>query len=89
MRPFVYRCASTNIPVITELYASMFDWLPSAEFPYPCPGGHLHTLGREENKSWSSTRVARHRQPFPCRYWPSLAVRGTDEEDPPRPMKHN
>jgi hypothetical protein len=44
MRPFVYRCPSTDIPVITQLYAGMFLDDGQFPFPYPCPCGHLHTL---------------------------------------------
>lgn len=58
MRPFVYRCPSTDIPVITQLYAGMFDRLPSAEFPspYPCPCGHMHRLALEDKIVVTETR---------------------------------
>lgn len=50
MRPFVYRCPSTDIPVITQLYAGMFLDGRQFPFPYPCPCGHLHSLEIAEEK---------------------------------------
>jgi len=44
MRPFVYKCPATNIPVITQMYRGMFLHDGEFPFPYPCPCGHLHTL---------------------------------------------
>jgi len=50
MRPFVYRCPATDIPVITQLYAGMFQHDGEFPFPYPCPCGHLHTLSLKEEQ---------------------------------------
>ena len=50
MRPFVYRCPTTDIPVITQLYAGMFLHDGEFPFPYPCPCGHLHTLSLQKEK---------------------------------------
>ena len=50
MRPFVYRCPSTDISVITQLYAGMFQHDGEFPFPYSCPCGHLHTLSLEDEK---------------------------------------
>ena len=50
MRPFVYRCPATNIPVITQLYPGMFLHDGEFPFPYPCACGHLHTLSFKDEK---------------------------------------
>lgn len=50
MRPFVYRCPSTDIPVITQLYAGMFKDDGEFPFPYPCACGHLHTLSLKDER---------------------------------------
>ena len=50
MRPFVYRCPDTDIPVITQLYKGMLLDGGEFPFPYPCPCGHLHTLALADEK---------------------------------------
>ena len=60
MRPFVYRCPSTDIPVITQLYAGMFQHDGEFPFPYPCPCGHLHTLCLREEEIAVTDTLGEH-----------------------------
>lgn len=39
-----------------------------------------HACRSKRIKSWSSIRAARRRRRLPCPCWPSLSVRGTDED---------